>query len=67
MLGRIAIRLAELGVNIDYVNKDRKEPGLLTDIHFLIQVSGRAHLASLMRSLRHIPNVVRIMREQESS
>ena len=67
MLGRIATRIAELGVNIDYVNKDRKEPGLFTDIHFLIQVSGRAHLASLMRSLRHIPNVMRITREQESS
>jgi GTP pyrophosphokinase/guanosine-3',5'-bis(diphosphate) 3'-pyrophosphohydrolase len=67
MLGRIASGIAALGVNIDYVNKDRKEPGMFTDIHFLIQVSGRAHLASLMRSLRRIPDVVRIMREQESS
>ncbi len=67
VLGRIATSIAESGVNIDYVAMDRKKPGLFTDIHFLVQVSGRTHLASLMRSLRRIPDVVRIVREQESS
>ena len=67
VLGRIATSIAESGVNIDYVAMDRKKLGLFTDIHFLVQVSGRTHLASLMRSLRRIPDVVRIVREQESS
>jgi hypothetical protein len=29
-----------------------------------VLVSGRSHLASLMRSLRRIPDVARIVREQ---
>ncbi len=67
VLGRVSTSIAHSGVNIDYVNMDRKNPGLYTDIHFLVQVSGRAHLALLMRGLRRIPEVVRIVREQESS
>ena len=66
-LGQISSSIAQAGINIDYVHMDRKNPGLFTDIHFLVQVSGRTHLASLMRSLRRIPDVVRIVREQESS
>ncbi len=67
VLGRVSTSIAQSGVNIDYVNMDRKKPGLFTDIHFLVQVSGRTHLALLMRGLRRIPDVVRIVREQESS
>ncbi len=67
VLGRVATSIAQSGVNIDYVNMGRKNPGLFTDIHFLVQVSGRTHLALLMRGLRRIPDVVRIVREQESS
>ena len=67
VLGRVSTSIAQSGVNIDYVNMDRKNPGLFTDIHFLVQVSGRTHLALLMRGLRRIPEVVRIVREQESS
>ena len=67
VLGRIASSIAQSGVNIDYVNMDRKNPGLFTDIRFLIQVSGRTHLAQVMRGLRRIPDVVRIVREQELS
>ncbi|MDR0577947.1 MAG: bifunctional (p)ppGpp synthetase/guanosine-3',5'-bis(diphosphate) 3'-pyrophosphohydrolase [Candidatus Accumulibacter sp.] len=66
VLGRIATNIAEFGINIDYVTMDRKKPGLYTEIHFQVQIQGRAHLASLMRSLRRIPDVVRIVREQES-
>ncbi|MFB0935749.1 MAG: TGS domain-containing protein, partial [Propionivibrio sp.] len=67
VLGRVSTSIAQSGVNIDYVNMDRKKPGLFTDIHFMVQVSGRTHLALLMRGLRRIPDVVRIVREQESS
>ena len=65
VLGRIATGLSLAGVNIEHVSMDRGKPGLCTELHFLIQVSGRAHLASAMRSLRRIADVVRIIREQE--
>jgi GTP pyrophosphokinase/guanosine-3',5'-bis(diphosphate) 3'-pyrophosphohydrolase len=67
MLGRVASGIAMMGVKIDQVGMDRKKPGLFTDVHFQILVQGRSHLASLMRSLRHVPDIVRITREQESS
>ncbi len=65
VLGRIATGLSLAGVNIEHVSMDRGKPGLCTELHFLIQVSGRAHLASVIRSLRRISDVVRIVREQE--
>nr|WP_211364249.1 bifunctional (p)ppGpp synthetase/guanosine-3',5'-bis(diphosphate) 3'-pyrophosphohydrolase [Propionivibrio limicola] len=65
VLGRVASSIAQSGANIDHVNMDQERPGLFTELHFLIQVSGRPHLAVLMRGLRRIPEVVRIIREQE--
>lgn len=67
VLGRVATSIAQSGVNIDHVSMDRKKPGMFTDIHFLVQVTGRTHLALLMRNVRRIPDVVRIVREQELS
>ncbi|MDR2789030.1 MAG: bifunctional (p)ppGpp synthetase/guanosine-3',5'-bis(diphosphate) 3'-pyrophosphohydrolase [Candidatus Accumulibacter sp.] len=67
MLGRVATGIAGFGIKIDQVTMDRKKPGLFTDVHFQILVLGRSHLASLMRSLRRVPDVVRITREQEPS
>jgi GTP pyrophosphokinase/guanosine-3',5'-bis(diphosphate) 3'-pyrophosphohydrolase len=64
MVGRVATGIAAMGVKIDQVNMDRKNPGLFTHVHFQVLVSGRSHLAALMRSLRRIPDVVRIVREQ---
>lgn len=65
LLGRVATGISQAGANIEHVNMDGKKPGLFIDLHFLVQVSGRPHLAALMRSLRRIPDVVRIVREQE--
>ncbi|MEI7611408.1 MAG: bifunctional (p)ppGpp synthetase/guanosine-3',5'-bis(diphosphate) 3'-pyrophosphohydrolase [Betaproteobacteria bacterium] len=65
MLGRVAVAIAQTGVNIEQVNMEKGNPGLYTEMHFLVQVSGRQHLAKLIRSLRRIPDVVRIIREQE--
>ena len=67
MLGRVASGIAAMDVKIDQVVMDRKKTGLFTDVHFQVLVRGRSHLASLMRSLRHVPDIVRITREQESS
>ena len=65
LLGRVATGIAQSGVNIEHVDMDAKKPGLFTELNFLVQVSGRMQLAILMRSLRRIPDVVRITREQE--
>ena len=65
VLGRVATGLSQAGVNIEHVSMDKGKPGLCTELHFLVQVSSRAHLATVMRSLRRIPDVVRIVREQE--
>lgn len=66
VLGRVATGISQAGVNIEHVGMNGEKPGLFTDLHFLVQVSGRPHLAGLMRSLRRIPDVMRIAREHES-
>ena len=65
VLGRVATAISQTGVNIEHVNMDAERPGLFTELNFLVGISGRRHLATLMRNLRHIPDVVRISREQE--
>ena len=65
VLGRVATGISQAGVNIEHVSMDRENPGLYTELDFLVQVSGRQHLAALMRSLRRITDVVRIVRKQE--
>ena len=67
VLGKVSTTIAQAGINIGYVNMDRRNAGIFTDLHFLVQVRGRTHLALLMRGLRRIPEVVRIAREQGSS
>jgi len=65
VLGRIATGISDVGSNIENVSMDEKNPGLYTVLHFVVQVSGRMHLAQLLRNLRRIPEVVRIARERE--
>ena len=65
VLGQIATSIAQSGANIAHVEMDQDKPGLFTDLHLLVQVSGRMHLATLMRGVRRIRDVVRIVREQE--
>ena len=65
LLGRVATGIAQAGVNIEHVDMDGEKPGVFTELNFKVQVSGRTHLATLMRSLRRIPDVIRITREQE--
>lgn len=63
-LGRIAAEIARSDVNIVKVDiVDGIEAGLATD-DFVVQVNGRAHLAALMRNLRHVPDVVRVTRHK---
>ena len=65
LLGRVATAISQSGVNIEHVNMDAEKPGLFIELNFLVGVSGRRHLATLMRNLRRVPDVVRITREHE--
>ncbi|MBI4740643.1 MAG: bifunctional (p)ppGpp synthetase/guanosine-3',5'-bis(diphosphate) 3'-pyrophosphohydrolase [Betaproteobacteria bacterium] len=65
VLGRVATGISEAGSNIEHFTMDEKNTGLYTELHFIVQVSDRVHLAQLIRSLRRIPDVVRIGRERE--
>ena len=64
VLGRIATSISQSGANIEHVSMDGDRSGFFSEIHFLVEVSGRAHLANLIRGLRRIPDVIRIAREQ---
>jgi len=60
-LATIAAAIAEQGCNIENVQSREKDETSST-LDFLINVRGRAHLASVMRRLRQIPLVMRIAR-----
>jgi GTP pyrophosphokinase len=61
VLAKVATAISEAGSNIDNVSMD-EERGIYTAMHFTIQVHNRLHLARVMKSLRRIPEVVRITR-----
>jgi guanosine-3',5'-bis(diphosphate) 3'-pyrophosphohydrolase len=62
VLAKVAAEIAEAGSNIDNISMEEGESSAYTTIHFTLQVTNRMHLAQLMRSLRKIPEVVRIVR-----
>ncbi|HEX5803297.1 MAG TPA: bifunctional (p)ppGpp synthetase/guanosine-3',5'-bis(diphosphate) 3'-pyrophosphohydrolase [Azospira sp.] len=62
VLAKMAAAIAEAGSNIENVSMEEKTPGIYTTLQFTLQVANRVHLAQVMRSLRHIQEVVRIAR-----
>ena len=62
VLARVAADIAAAGSNIQNVVVEPEDGGKYTGMDFTIQVSNRIHLARLMRSLRAIPEVMRIFR-----
>ena len=62
VLAAMAASIADAGSNIENVSMEEKTPGLYTTLQFTLQVANRSHLAKVMRSLRLIPEVVRITR-----
>jgi GTP pyrophosphokinase len=65
MLAKIAAAIAEAEANIENINFSNE--GEYTVLYFTLEVSNRLHLANIMRSLRRIPEVVRIIRVKNSS
>jgi GTP pyrophosphokinase len=66
VLAKVAATIAEAGSNIDNVSMD-EERGIYTALHFTIEVQNRLHLARLMKTLRRIPEVVRITRLRDQT
>jgi GTP pyrophosphokinase len=62
VLAQVAAEIAENGSNIQNVSVNPEDGGTYTDMFFTLQVSNRLHLARIMRSLRRIPEVVRLSR-----
>jgi len=63
VLARLATIISDEAANIEHVEVEDKD-GLSTNITFLIAVSGRNHLARIMRRLRRVRSVMRILRIQ---
>ncbi|WP_294991834.1 bifunctional (p)ppGpp synthetase/guanosine-3',5'-bis(diphosphate) 3'-pyrophosphohydrolase [Sulfuritalea sp.] len=61
VLARIAAGIAEAGSNIVNISMD-DDSGEATTLFFTLQVTDRIHLARILRSLRRVPEVVRITR-----
>ena len=64
VLAKIAAAIADAGCNIANISVEESSDMYATN-HFTLQVSGRQHLARVMRALRSIPEVVRIARVKD--
>ncbi|RPI46850.1 MAG: bifunctional (p)ppGpp synthetase/guanosine-3',5'-bis(diphosphate) 3'-pyrophosphohydrolase [Betaproteobacteria bacterium] len=62
VLAKVAAEIAENGSNIENVAMDPQDGSQYTTMHFTLQVKNRHHLASILRSLRRVPEVMRIAR-----
>jgi len=61
VLAVVAAAISDMGSNIDNVRTEDHD-GRYTTIDFVVTVTGRRHLAQLMRGLRRIPEVIRLSR-----
>ncbi|MFO1305764.1 MAG: bifunctional (p)ppGpp synthetase/guanosine-3',5'-bis(diphosphate) 3'-pyrophosphohydrolase [Burkholderiales bacterium] len=62
LLADLATAIAEADANIDAVSMERPDGGEVLAMFFGVQVSDRRHLAQVLRSIRHIPEVRRAQR-----
>jgi GTP pyrophosphokinase len=62
VLAKVAATIAEAGSNIDNVSMEEEDGSVYVAMLFTLQVENRAHLANVMRSLRKLPEVIRIAR-----
>ncbi|MCC6532517.1 MAG: bifunctional (p)ppGpp synthetase/guanosine-3',5'-bis(diphosphate) 3'-pyrophosphohydrolase [Burkholderiales bacterium] len=62
VLAKVAAEIAENGSNIENVAMDPQDGSHYTTMHFTLEVMNRTHLARILRSLRRVPEVMRIAR-----
>ena len=65
VLAKISSAIAEADSNIVHISMD-DAGGLYTILFFTLQVRDRKHLATVMRNVRHIPEVSRIARIRDA-
>ena len=65
MLAKVAAAIAEADANIENINFTSEEER--TALHFTLEVNNRLHLANIMRSLRRIPEVLRVIRVKNAA
>ena len=65
VLAKISAAIAEAEANIENISFTHE--GEYSGLHFTLEVNNRLHLASIMRGLRKIPEVVRIIRVKNTS
>ncbi|MDQ2070190.1 bifunctional GTP diphosphokinase/guanosine-3',5'-bis pyrophosphate 3'-pyrophosphohydrolase [Natronospira bacteriovora] len=61
VLASVAATMSEEGSNIEHVNVQERD-GDYTTLHFVFNVQNRRHLADIMRSIRSMPEVLKIVR-----
>jgi len=62
VLAKVAAAISEQGINIGNIAMEEEDGSPYTVLFFTLQVESRIHLANIMRSLRTLPEVVRIYR-----
>lgn len=65
VLAKISAAIAEADSNIVHISMD-DAGGMYTTLYFTLQVRDRKHLASVMRNIRHMPEVSKIARIRDS-
>ena len=64
VLAKVASEIAEAGANIDSISME-EDRAVFTNMHFVVEVSNRGHLARVMRALRRLPDVKKLSRVRE--
>src|SRR5437867_6329187 len=64
VLAKVASEIAEAGSNIDSITM-AEDRAVFTNMHFVVEVANRQHLARVMRALRRLPDVKKITRVRE--
>jgi GTP pyrophosphokinase len=64
VLAKVASQIAEAGSNIDSISME-EDRAVYTTMLFVLEVGNRAHLARIMRALRHLPEVEKLARVRE--
>ena len=61
VFARVAATIGEVDSNIDHIQTAERD-GVTTTMTLLVHVRGRVHLARVMKRLRHLPEVLRLVR-----
>jgi len=64
VLAKVASEIAEAGANIDSISME-DDRAFFTNMHLVLEVSNRGHLARVMRALRRVPDVKKLSRVRE--